>query len=102
MALLNITVISASSDPIPGAKVVCEVTDVRGVPVPGFTASGQVFVDASVETTDASGLVSINLVPNDEITPLGTYYTVRIGAAQFLVTKTDATQTLAEAIVEAP
>lgn len=98
MALLNVTVRTASSVSA-GTKVVAELSDARGVPVPGYTATGAVFVEPTVATTDASGLVALDLTPNADITPAGTFYTIRIGAAQFLITKSASAQTLPEALV---
>jgi len=97
MALLNVTLRTASSIS-PGTKVVAELSDERGVAIPGYTAAGAVVVEPSVATTDATGLASLDLVPNADITPAGTYYTVRVGPAQFRITKTASTQTLPEAI----
>lgn len=96
MADLTIDALTASS--AAGAtRVRAELTDFRGTPVVGFTAN-QVIVLPSVYETDALGQVTLDLVPNEDITPTGTFYTISIGPKHFLIEKSGATQTLQEAL----
>lgn len=74
-----------------------ELTDERGAPVVGFGAAGA-YTEASVSAVNASGQLTLDLEPNANITPAGTFYTVTIGSKSFLILKSASTQTLLEAL----
>lgn len=102
MALLAIDAVQAVG--VASAVVVSvELTDQRGDPVVGFvTDSNEVILLPATQTTDENGQVAIDLVPNDEITPGNTCYTVRVASKQFLIQKAAFTQNLLDALVVAP
>ena len=84
-------------------KVTVELTDQRGDSVTGFVAAtDEVIVYPSTAVTDSLGQVTIDLVPNDEIVPGNTCYTVRIQDKQFLIQKSAVPQGLLEALVVDP
>lgn len=80
-----------------------ELTDQRGDAVVGYvTASNQVVVLPTTVTTDTNGQVTIDLIPNAEIEPGNTCYTVRIAEKQFLIQKSANPQNLFDALVVDP
>lgn len=80
-----------------------ELTDGRGNPVIGFvTGSDDVIIAPSVHRTDANGQLTLEVVPNVDITPGNTAYTVTVGDKSFLISKSGATQNLFESIISDP
>lgn len=80
-----------------------ELTDGRGDPVVGYvTGTDNVIVLPTTVTTDENGEVTIDLIPNADIVPGNTCYTVRIAHKQFLIQKSGVTQNLFEALVNDP
>lgn len=80
-----------------------ELTDGRGDPVVGYVAgSDNVIVLPTTVTTDANGEVTVDLIPNADIVPGNTCYTIRIAHKQFLIQKSGVTQSLFEALVNDP
>ena len=77
----------------------------RIVAVAGFHGDASV-VFPRISRTDQDGVLSVDLVPNEEITPAGTFYRVQISdmdrrhMKEFFVLKDDTTQGLLGAIVE--
>lgn len=98
MALLSIKVISSSSMPVPDVLVRAELVDSRGEPVQGFDGDN-VFIGPAVQGTSPTGTVSLELVPNEDITPTGSFYAIHVGPAKVLITKSPDSQTLLEATV---
>lgn len=102
MALLTISAVSASSV-ASGVQVTVELTDFRGDPVSGFrTDDDSVFIGSAGAVTDALGVATFDLTPNSDITPTGTFYTVRLAGRSFLILKSGAPQTLLEAVAAVP
>lgn len=101
MAQLEIQAISATSDG-GNATVKAQLTDFRGDPVVGFNQADQVYVFGDVATTDEFGNVTLDLEPNQNLTPSGTFYTVSVGDKNFLILKNEFTQTLLEAAATVP
>lgn len=80
-----------------------ELTDGRGDPVVGYVdLTDIVMVLPTVVTTDENGQVVVDLIPNSEIVPGNTCYTVRMADKQFLIQKSGATQNLFQALVIDP
>ena len=69
--------------------------------VAGTYGSGSI-VERITEYTASDGTLSVDLVPNADITPANTYYVVWVGQERFLIEKTSATQTLSAALVADP
>lgn len=98
MAILLVDVVSATV-PMPDIAVRAELTDERGTPMTGFATGDEAIVLSSVARTDANGEASLDLTPNADITPAGSYYTVTVGPKSFLITKSSGTENLADALV---
>lgn len=98
MAELTVTAVSVTSTPVTDVLVRAQLTDSRGASVTGFNPSEGVYVSPSVTVTDAAGEAVLDLVPNADITPPGTYYTIQVGDLSALITKTSDPQTLLEAL----
>lgn len=99
MAELLVAAVSVTSAPVPDVLVRSQLTDSRGNSVTGFNPSEAAYVSPSVTVTDATGEATLELTPNDEITPPGTYYTIQVGDLSMLILKTAVSQTLLEALV---
>ncbi len=69
--------------------------------VAGTYGSGSI-VERITEYTASDGTLSVDLVPNADITPANTYYVVWVGQERFLIEKTSSTQTLSAALVADP
>lgn len=72
-------VTDAAGDPVEGAAVVIRLiaTIPESTPAAGFVGADDETIDSQITLeTDALGLWSTNLVPNELITPEGTYYLV--------------------------
>lgn len=80
-----------------------ELTDQRGDAIVGYVStSNQVIVLPTTVTTDINGQVTIDLIPNADIEPGNTCYTVRIAEKQFLIQKSANPQNLFDALVVDP
>lgn len=99
MATLTVDAAAAGGDPTPGTVVQVTLTDADGRPVAGRTAT-EVIVQSTTERLDRDGVATFDLVPNADITPANTYYTVRIGqgprARDFLIDKGAAAENLVD------
>lgn len=82
--------------------VMVRLCDSNGVEVTNGTDSAQNVVARVYGKTDATGALTLQLIPNAEITPANTYYTVVAGHSITLISKTSATQTLTAARVVSP
>jgi len=87
-------------------KVTIEPTDLNGTALAVFDGDG-VQVRRQTGRTDSTGTLTLDVTPTDEIIGTGRYYTVTItdsdgGEWTFLIEKSDATQTLYEALVVDP
>lgn len=72
MTVVQGTALDSGQTPIPHAQI--RVTLVTGTPtMPGYSAAGEL-IGPHTATADASGVWSIDLVPNSQITPANTYY----------------------------
>ena len=69
--------------------------------VAGTYGSGSI-VERITEYTASDGTLSVDLVPNADITPANTYYVVWVGQERFLIEKSASTQTLSAALVADP
>ena len=98
MADLTVTAMSVTSDPISGLVVKVALTDSRGTPQGGYDGDSA-FVAPYVAVTDSSGQVVLDLVPNADITPAASRYTVSLDGHSFLIEKSADPQTLFEALV---
>lgn len=102
MSILVIDTLEATGQ-IGAIRVRAELTDGRGDPVTGYVdGTDGVLVLGSVSTTDSDGHVEIELIPNDDILPANSCYTITVGPKSFLIQKSGATQNLFEAIVADP
>lgn len=99
MATLSIAALDAIG--VTSAAIVAELTDANHVPVAGRTADGTI-VKRWTGKTNALGLITLDLEPNANISPANTYWTVWVGGFAFLIEKSAAAQTLAEAEVVSP
>lgn len=97
MAPLVIDATSVASEAGGFLPVSVALTDRRGTPVSGFTLTNAVFVLPSLASTDITGSVTLNLVPNSDIVQPDTYYAITIGARTVMILKTVDSQTLPEA-----
>lgn len=69
--------------------------------VTGYADDGSLVTQWRGET-DTEGTVTVDLVPNADITPANTYYLVVTQNRQHLIEKSAATQTLLEALIDDP
>lgn len=99
MAQLTITVHDSAGAAVQGAYCVATLCDSNHMPVNGHDSSGYIIKPVS-GVSNASGVVVLELVPNVNITPENTYYSVKCGNGDpVLALKTSSAQTLAEAKV---
>jgi hypothetical protein len=75
--------------------------DINKNTVNGYSSYG-VAVSSYGGTTNSSGLLQVDLVPNASIQPINSLYLVDIGGREFLVQKSTSTQTLYEALAATP
>lgn len=78
-----------------------ELTDNRSNPIIGFV-DDQIIVSAFTTETDDEGHTTLTLIPNADIEPANSCYTVTVGTKSFLIQKTSETQTLQDALVDSP
>lgn len=102
MADLTVSAVSVSSGPVSEVIIRADLVDSRGVAVQGFDASDNAYISPSVAATNALGTAVLSLVPNADITPSDTFYTIYVGDFSARILKTADPQTLREALVSAP
>lgn len=103
MATLTVPIADISTNALPGAAVLARLCDLNGQPLRGFTVSGGFLVEPELQTSDASGIATFNLVPNDAIQQDNTYYSIKVAHyPAVIIEKTASTQTLSEAIISSP
>lgn len=78
-----------------------ELTDNRSNPIIGFV-DDQIIVSAFTTETDDEGHVILTLIPNADIEPANSCYTVTVGTKSFLIQKTSEAQSLQDALVDSP
>lgn len=100
MAALTISALSAvgTAGPVP---VTIDLCDLEGDHVSGYSAAG-VVVERWSGTTDEDGELSVDLTPNDDLTPANTLYLVTVSGRVFLVDKAAGTQALEDALATVP
>lgn len=79
------------------------LTDADGTAQLGYLSStGAAIPTSYAGNTGADGTLVLDLVPNADIDPPNTYYTVRVGRFSCLIDKSSAAQTLLEALTTTP
>lgn len=105
MAELIVDAAAVAGPPVPGTVVTVALTDADGRSVAGRTTD-EVIVQVSTARLDADGRATFQLVPNADITPANTYYTVTIGqgrnADAFLIEKGAGDENLVDCEVSSP
>lgn len=91
MSTLNIDASTVTTN-LP-TRVIVTLTDANRDEVAG-TADGEI-VARTIAYTDSDGALALDLVPNADITPSGTYYTVHVFDHPFLIQKGSGTESLA-------
>lgn len=90
MSELTVDAAAAGGNPAPGTIVRVALTDLDGRSVAGRTVD-EVIVQETTARLDLEGRATFDLVPNADISPANTYYTVTIGqgrnADAFLIEK---------------
>lgn len=99
MAELIVDAAAVAGPPVPGTVVTVALTDADGRSVAGRTTD-EVIVQVSTARLDADGRATFDLVPNADITPANTYYTVTVGSGRgadaFLIEKGAASENLVD------
>lgn len=104
MANLTIDARDAVDAKVTNGKVRAYLSDASGNRVAGHTSSGAIVAPVST-SIPASGQVVLDLVPNADITPANTYYTVQVNVGNtwtFLIEKGPSSETLADALADDP
>jgi len=96
-ANLTITALDVSQNTV-AADILVTLTDSAGTPVIGHYNGA--IVEQVRGAQASNGTYTIALIPNADITPANTYYTVTIGDYSVRIQKSSATQTLAQAEVD--
>ena len=100
MAILTISTVdlTGTAQSIP---VGIETCDINGVPVRALTSTS-VVVPSEYRETDASGNLSIDLIPNASLNPTNTFYKVTLAGGTWIILKSSATQTIIQALAATP
>lgn len=97
-----LTIAAGDATGATGRRVVSvTLTDSDGRQVTGYSTAGEL-VDRVDALTSDTGALSLSLIPNADITPASTYYTLTIGGRSMLIEKSSATQTVLEALATDP
>lgn len=102
MALLVISTLTpmiTETSAADGIGVTVKLTDDRGTPITGYNSNGDMLVTADLTVTIGGGVSVIELIPNAELVPANTYYTVTVGSRSFLISKGADTETLFDCLV---
>lgn len=100
MSELTINALSAAG--VAGRiKVTITLTNAAGVQVAGYAPDGQV-VTQKIAATDADGILVLEVVPNEDISPANTYYTVKTHKISHLIEQTSVGGTLEEMLAISP
>ena len=100
MATLTISTVDLTST-AQSIPVGIETCDINGVPVSALTSSS-VVVPSEYRETDASGNLSIDLIPNADLNPTNTFYKVTLAGGTWIILKSAATQTIIQALAATP
>lgn len=90
-----------ATGPVGARRVKVTLTDADGRQVTGYSSAGEL-VGRVDQWTDADGALSLSLIPNGDITPANTYYTVNIDGRSVLISKGSSTQTVSQALAVVP
>ena len=101
MATLTVTVLDVEGNGRAGQGVIATLTDADGVKVLGYDAAGQVVREVKART-DPDGVATLDLIPNADLTPANTYYTVRVADFAVLIEKGAGAETLEDALAADP
>lgn len=96
MSVLNIKALEVTGSG-KSTKVVITLSDYRGMPVIGYTSDGTVIHKISTRT-EHNGELSVDLVPNTDVSPANTYYLVQLDNHFSLIQKGSAEESVIDCI----
>lgn len=103
MALLTVPITDLALAPKANVEIFAFLSDVKGNHLTEFTDEGMA-IGPERALTEPSGIATFDLIPNEDINRVGTYYAIDVAGsvAPVIIYKSASTQTLAAARVFSP
>lgn len=101
MANLTISTLDVLGATVPGVRVIAEPTDENGDRMAVYQ-DGHPVVATARGKTDTDGTITLDLIPQADLDPTPSYYTVWIGDRSWLIVKGAGEETLLEALIAEP
>src|SRR5690606_14076269 len=101
VANLTISTLDVLGAAVAGVNVIAEPTDENGKRMAVYQ-DGHPVVATARGKTDTDGTITLDLIPQADLAPTPSYYTVWIGDRAWLIQKSAGDETLLAALIEEP